>query len=71
VRLGNVSQPIDLRKACTDVLTEISPDASPPRRFVPLSEDDRARRLAEIRLVLADATPDFRARAAGESEGRP
>jgi hypothetical protein len=36
-----------------------------------LSPDDRARRLAEIRLVLAGAAPAFRARCAGESEARP
>jgi hypothetical protein len=58
-------------KSRSGFLTEISLDAPPPRRFVPLSPGDRARRLAEIRAVLADAAPTFRARIAGESEARP
>jgi hypothetical protein len=71
VRLESVYQPTDRRKGRSPVRTEISPDVPPPRR-IPLSPDDRARRLALIRLVLADAAPDFRARiASGESEGRP
>jgi hypothetical protein len=65
------SRPDDRCKPRSGVLTEISPDAPPPRRSAPLSADDRARRLAEIRAVLADAAPTFRARIAGESEARP
>jgi hypothetical protein len=58
-------------KRWSPVQAEFSPDV-PPQRHVPLSPDDRARRLAEIRLILADAVPNFRARiASGESEGRP
>jgi hypothetical protein len=71
VRLGNVSQPIDRCNVRSGVLTEISPDAPTPRRSVPLSPGERARRLAKIRAVLADAAPMFRARIAGESEARP
>jgi hypothetical protein len=66
------SRPDVQLKSRSGNLTEISPDAPPPRRSVPLSADDRARRLAAIRAVLADAAPTFRARvAAGESEARP
>jgi hypothetical protein len=40
-----------------------------------LTPEDRARRLAEIRLIWADAAPDFRARIAelapAGSEARP
>jgi hypothetical protein len=69
---ANHSNPTDERcKPRSRNLTEISPDATPPRLSVPLSADDRARRLAEIRAFLADAAPTFRARIAGESEDRP
>jgi hypothetical protein len=71
VRLESLSQPNDPCKGRSPVLTEISPDSPPPHRTVPLSPDDRARRLAEIRALLADAAPTFRARIAGESEARP
>jgi hypothetical protein len=72
VRLDTVSQPIGQCKGRSLDPPDISPDVPPPRRQVPLSPDDRARCLAEIRAVLADAAPTFRARvAAGESEARP
>ena len=71
MRLESLSQPIDPCKGRSPVQAEISPDVPPPRGG-PLLPDDRARRLAEIRLILADAAPDFRARiVSGESEGRP
>jgi hypothetical protein len=71
VRLESLSQPAGRRKGRSPVPPEIPPDV-PPERHRPLSPDDRARRLAEIRAVLADAAPTFRARiASGESEGRP
>jgi hypothetical protein len=71
VRLESVYQPTDRRKGRSTVPDEISPDVPPPRR-VAFSPDDRARRLAEISLILADAAPTFRARiASAESEARP
>jgi hypothetical protein len=80
VRLESVYQPTDRRKGRSAIQAEISPDV-PPSRRVSLSPDDRAQRLAEIRLILADAAPTFRARIAriaelaptalGESEARP
>ena len=71
MRLDNLSHPIDHRKGWSPVPPEIPPDV-PPARRAPLSPDDRARRLAEVRAVLADAAPAFRARIApGGSEARP
>jgi hypothetical protein len=71
VRLESLSQPAGRRKGRSPGPAELPPDVPKPR-LAPLSPDDRARRLAEIRLVLADAAPEFRARvASGESEGRP
>jgi hypothetical protein len=65
-------RPTDQGKARSGNLTEFSPEAPLPRQFVPLSPDDRARRLAAIRALLADAAPTFRDRiSSGESEARP
>jgi hypothetical protein len=71
VRLESVYQTADRRKGRSPVPAEFPLDV-PTTCRVPLSPDDRAGRLAEIRAVLADAAPTFRARiAAGESEARP
>jgi hypothetical protein len=85
VRLESLSQPADRRKGWSAVQPEIPDDTPTPRRPTsrarrpgPISPEDRARRLAAIRAVLADAAPEFRARiariapiASGESEARP
>jgi hypothetical protein len=70
VRLESLSHHDRRRKGRSLSLAEIPPDV-PTSRRVPLSLDDRARRLTEIRAVLTDAAPTFRARCAGESEARP
>jgi hypothetical protein len=57
-------------KGRSHFITENSSDA--PQRFGPLAPADRARRLAELRMALADAAPTFQARLrAGEQGERP
>src|SRR5208337_2599575 len=51
VRYSN--QPPAQCKGRSDPFTEISPPASTTQRFGPLSPEDRARRVAELRTVLA------------------
>ena len=47
-------------------------DSPPPRRFGPLSPEEKARRLAVLRAVLADSAPEFQARIdAGERGEQP
>jgi hypothetical protein len=54
------------------LITENSPDVSPPRRPVPLAPDDRARQIAELRTALSGAATTFQARIlAGERGERP
>ena len=62
MRTGYSSRPTGQCKGRSDSFTGISSDAPPPRRFGPLSPDDRARRLAELRIALASTAPAFRAR---------
>ena len=57
VRYSN--QPLAQCKGRSDPFTEISSEASTTRRFGPLSPEDRARRVAELRTVLA--APAFQA----------
>ena len=64
------NQPSAQCKGRSDPSTEISPDAPTTRRFGPLSPEDRARRVAELRTVLA--APEFQARLrAGEQGEQP
>ena len=64
------SRPTHQCKGRSEPITENSSDAPP--RSGPLTPDDRARRLAELRMALADAAPMFQARLhAGEREERP
>jgi hypothetical protein len=66
---GNLTHPIGRCKTRSSDPPENSVDAPPFRRSVPLSPADRARRLAELREVLADAAPTFRARIDAGEEG--
>ena len=66
------SRPTNQCKGRSEPITENSSDAPPPRRFSPLTPDDRARRLAEMRTALAGAAPTFQARLrAGKQGERP
>jgi hypothetical protein len=68
VRYSN--QPSAQCKGRSDPFTEISADAPQSRHHVPLSPEDRARRVAELRAVLA--APEFQARLrAGERGEQP
>jgi len=64
------SRPTDQCKGRSELITENSSDAPPC--CGPLTPDDRARRLAELRTALADAAPTFQARIrAGEGGEQP
>jgi hypothetical protein len=69
VRSGYSSRPTYQCKGRSDFITENSSDAPTPRRFGPLAPDDRARRLAELRTVLAGAAPTFQARILAGEQG--
>ena len=65
------NQPLAQCKGRSDPFTEISSDAPTTRRFGPLSPEDCARRVAELRTVLA-APAFLQARLrAGEQEEQP
>ena len=66
---GYSSRPTDQCKGRSDPITGNSPDAPTPRRFGPLTPDDRDRRLAELRTVLAGAAPKFQARIDAGEQG--
>jgi hypothetical protein len=70
VRSGNVMHPIGRCKTRSSDPTENCVDVPPFPRSVPPSPADRARRLAELREVLAHAAPAFRSRidAAGRGD---
>ena len=61
------NQPWAQCKGCSDPFTEISPHASTTRRFGPLSPEDRARHVAQLRTVLA--APAFYARLRAGEQG--
>ena len=64
------SRPTYQCKGRSEPITENSSDALP--HSGPLTPDDRARRLAELRMALADAAPTFQARLrTGEQGARP
>ena len=66
------NQPPAQCKGRSDPFTEISSDAPTTPRFGPLSPEDRARRVAELRATLADSAPEFQARIdAGERGEQP
>ena len=46
-----------------------SNDVSPPRCFIPPTTSEKARRIAELRIALADAAPLFQARIRRDQEG--
>ena len=65
------SEPIT-ENSSSDQVDLVSRSAPLSRRCGPLTPDDRARRLAELRTALADAAPTFQARLrAGERGERP
>ena len=61
------NQPLAQCKGRSDPFTEISPDASTTQRVGPLTPEDRARRVAELRTVLA--APEFQARLRATEQG--
>ena len=64
------NQPLAQCKGRSDSFTGISSDAPTTRRFGPLTLEDRARRVAELRTVLA--APAFQTRLrAGEQGEQP
>ena len=62
------NQPWAQCKGHSDPFTEISPDASTTQRCGPLSPEDRARRVAELRTILA--APAFQARLHPGEQGK-
>jgi hypothetical protein len=70
VRYSN--QPSAQCKGRSETHAENSADAPQSRHRVPLSPEDRARRLAVLRATLADSAPEFQARIdAGEQGEQP
>ncbi len=61
------NQPWAQCKARSDPFTEISPHASTTPRCGPLSPEDRARRVAQLRMILA--APAFQARLRAREQG--
>ena len=55
------SEPIT-QNSSSDQVDLVSSSAPLSRRIGPLAPDDRARRLAELRMALAGAAPTFQAR---------
>jgi hypothetical protein len=67
------SKPFEKRKCRKSAFTGISPAAvAPPRCFGTPTPEEKARRLAVLRTVLADSAPEFQARLrAGEQGEQP
>jgi hypothetical protein len=61
------NQPWAQCKGRSDPFTEISPHAATTPRSGPLSPQDRARRIAQLRTILA--APTFQARLRAEEQG--
>src|SRR3954470_13142288 len=55
------------RSAAAD--KNFSDDDSPPRPFILPTPGEKARRIAELRIAMADAAPLFQARIRREQEG--
>ena len=67
------SKPSEKRKRRKTAIAENPPAAiAPPRCFGTPTPEEKARRLALLRAMLADAAPEFQARIdAGEQEEQP
>ena len=70
---GHPSKPSEECKRRKSAFAEISSaTAAPPRCFGPPTPEEKARRLAVLRAVLADSAPAFQARIdAGERGEQP
>ena len=72
VSTGHPSKPSEERKRRKSAFAEISSaTADPPRCSGTPTPDEKARRLAVLRAVLADSAPAFQARARRAGEGQP
>ena len=72
MRPGYSNLPLAQCKGRSDSFTEISSDAPTTRRFGTPTPEEKARRLAVLRAVLADSAPEFQARIdAGERGEQP
>jgi hypothetical protein len=71
VSTGYPSKPSEEGKRRKSAFAEISPaTADPPQCFGTPTPDEKARRLAVLKAVLADSAPAFQARI-DAGEGRP
>jgi hypothetical protein len=70
VRAGYCSRPSGEHKSRSPGSPEFHPaDAGPPRRALPLTAAEKARRVDALRAALADSAPTFQARALQTGEG--
>ena len=69
MRTGYSNPPLAQCKGRSDSFTEISSDAPTTRRFGPPTPEEKARRLAVLRAVLADSAPEFQARIDAGEQG--
>jgi hypothetical protein len=71
VRAGYCSRPDGERKRRSPGSPEIHPaDARPPRRALPLTAAEKARRVGALRAALAGSAPTFHDRARRTGEGQ-
>ena len=63
--------PAEGKPRSSDFAEISSATADPPRCSIAPTPDEKARRLAELRAALADAAPQFHARARHAGEGQP
>ncbi len=67
----NPSRPSEKRKRRKSAFAQnSSPTAAPPQCFGTPTPEEKARRLAALRAVLADSAPAFQARARRAGEGQ-
>ena len=72
MRAGYSNRPTERCKSRKSAPTENLADvASPPRRSIPPTNSEKSRRIAELKIVLADAAPLFQARIRREQEELP
>jgi hypothetical protein len=70
VRASYSNRPTERCKSRKPAPPEIPADvASPPHHFIPPTPGEKTRRIAELRIVLADAAPLFQARIRRDQEG--